>query len=122
VITTTVTIVVDAAAVTPPVEQPAAISKDITFAGDSSLLTVSAKAALRKLVGYAKAHKIKNVSVTGYTLKTTAAKQSFRSNLGMARANAIAKYLKSLNGKLRVTVIGKGLVNKGRIASVKLRG
>jgi outer membrane protein OmpA-like peptidoglycan-associated protein len=122
VITTTVTIVVDAAEVTPPVEQPAAISKDIAFAGDSSLLTASAKASLRKLVGYAKAHKIKNVSVTGYTLKTTAAKQSFRSNLGMARANAIAKYLKSLNGKLRVTVIGKGLVNKGRIASVKLQG
>ena len=122
VITTVVTIVVDAAAVTPPVEQPAAISKDITFAGDSSLLSVAAKASLRKLVGYAKAHKITKVSVTGYTLKTIAAKQSFRSNLGMARANAIAKYLKSLNGKLRVTVVGKGLVNKGRVANVKLQG
>jgi outer membrane protein OmpA-like peptidoglycan-associated protein len=83
-------------------------------------LSVSAKAALRKLVALANAKKMKHITVTGYTLKTAAAKRSWRSSLGLARAKAIASYLKSLSPKLIIKVTGKGLVNKGRIATVEL--
>jgi outer membrane protein OmpA-like peptidoglycan-associated protein len=119
--TTTLTIVIyPAEAVIRPVVKTISASRVVSFGADSSMLTVATKASLRKLVGLAKSKKLTKVSVTGYTLKTTAAKQSWRSNLGLARAKAIAKYLKSLNSKLRITVSGKGLVNKGRIATVKL--
>jgi hypothetical protein len=129
VITTTVTIIVDPAPVVvvdppvvPEVETPASVSRVIRFGADSALLSASAKAAIRKLASYAKTHNLKSATVIGYTLKTTAAKQSWRSNLGMARAKAIAKYLKSLNSELKITVTGKGLINKGRVATVKLMG
>ena len=120
-ITTTLTIVIyPAEAVIRPVDKTTSISRVVSFAGDSSMLSVAAKASLRKLASLAKSKKMTSVAVTGYTLKTTAAKQSWRSNLGLARAKAIAKYLKALNPKLRIKVSGKGLINKGRIATIKL--
>jgi hypothetical protein len=126
VITTIVTIVVDAAAVIPPVvpetQTPASVSRVIRFEADSAQLSSSAKATIRKLASYAKTHNLKSATVIGYTLKTTAAKQSWRSNLGLARAKAIAKYLKSLNSELKITVTGRGLTNKGRVGTVKLAG
>ena len=123
VLTTTLTILIyPAEAVIRPVTKTTSVSRVVSFGGDSSLLTVSAKAALRKLVSLAKSKKMTKVSVTGYTLKTKGDKQSWRSTLGLARAKAIAKYLKTLNPKLKITVSGKGLVNKGRIATVKLQG
>jgi outer membrane protein OmpA-like peptidoglycan-associated protein len=123
ILTTNLTILIyPAEAVIRPVTKTTSVSRVVSFGGDSAMLSVSTKAALRKLVSLAKSKKMTKVSVTGYTLKTKGDKRSWRSTLGLARAKAIAKYLKTLNPKLQITVSGKGLVNKGRIATVKLQG
>lgn len=94
----------------------------VNFAADSAKLTAKSTAALRKLVAYAHEKHLMQIAITGHTLKVASSKNSWRSRLGVMRAKAIAKYLHGLDSKLMLTVAGKGLVNKGRIATVELQG
>ena len=112
-------LVVDEAVVVPP---PVVKLKNfsISFSAGSAALSRSAKATLKKVANLAKTNGVTKFQVVGYTFKAKDGKTSQRAKLALARAKAVAKALKALGSSFQVTATSGGLVNKGRLAIVKL--
>jgi outer membrane protein OmpA-like peptidoglycan-associated protein len=94
----------------------------IGFSADSAKLSAATKKALKALVAFAHAKGLTTISVVGYTKKYDSKHETWRANLGKKRATAIATYLKTLDKNLNLTALGKGSVNKGRVAVVTIKG
>ena len=97
-------------------------SVSIKFLPDSAKLTKKAQGILKALVSQAKGKGLTRIQVVAFTHKWTTKNPGWRAALGKARAIAVVKYLRSIYAGAVVTGNGKGLINKGRIATITLAG
>jgi outer membrane protein OmpA-like peptidoglycan-associated protein len=97
-------------------------SVSIKFLPDSAKLTKKAQGILKALVSQAKGKGLTRIQVVAFTHKWTSKNPGWRAALGKARAIAVVKYLRSIYAGAVVTGNGKGLINKGRIATITLAG
>jgi outer membrane protein OmpA-like peptidoglycan-associated protein/ubiquitin len=76
----------------------------ITFAGDSSRLSATAKRTLKKLAALVKAQGFTSLAVNGFTAKLAHGSAAFRKRLSAARAKAAKTFLVAEFKRLHVTV------------------
>ncbi len=86
----------------------ATISPVIYHTGASAVLDKKAVASLTKLAGQLKGKTGVTVNVESWVLKTPGSTKSADTALAQARANSVAKFLKSLGVKGKIIAVGKG--------------
>ena len=105
----------------------------ITFAGNSSKLTTSAKTTLRKLAALVKAQGFTSITIDAFTGKNVHGSSAFRKQLSAARAKVVKAYLAAQFTRLHVRVtiktvawgaahpLASGLSAKNRRAEIALQ-
>lgn len=100
----------------------------VTFRSNSSKLTVSGKATLRRLAALIKAQGFRALTINGVTGKGIRGSAAFRKRLGTARAKAVRLYLlgrfKLLHWSAKISVVtsnGGAIASKYRRAEIAVR-
>jgi hypothetical protein len=95
--------------------------RNVHFRSNSSTLTPSTRAALRRLAATIKARGYNTITAEGWTAHRDKGSSSFRRRLSAARARAVKTYLDSrlrvLHAKARVVAVGKGAVPGSRFTT-----